>query len=337
MRVCGVRRDRRLHPAAAEPRQTAQHGAPPPRPPSNAVHNARVVCVPAVHSDSCPLIAAPSPHRGGSVFQSGWHCKLRRARTAGDREPRTGEGRGALRGPLEYRRGDRQQGQHHWEAQEGAPPTPATSEPAAGSVVAPGCDLQGGGGCAPGRGSWGGRRRTTSPGSGTSTSPRTTWRATQGTPSSKPRLAASASTSAMCAAAARCTPRGPMPPVPLKSCHVPIELQSWRMVRVRGPHRACTRSMLSGAQHCSTPCSFWGAAVRGGRRLQGRHHPLNWLGFALNGAQIVFNPSATVGELSEPMCVGPPTHTHARTHACMQCKCMHVPYAVWCGTKPFYF
>lgn len=26
----------------------------------------------------------------------------------------------------------------------------------------------------------------------------------------------------------------------------------------------------------------------------GRHHPLNWLGFALNAAEIVFNPSATV-------------------------------------------
>ena len=33
----------------------------------------------------------------------------------------------------------------------------------------------------------------------------------------------------------------------------------------------------------------------------GRHHPLNWLAFGLNGAEIVFNPSATVGELSEPM------------------------------------
>ena len=33
----------------------------------------------------------------------------------------------------------------------------------------------------------------------------------------------------------------------------------------------------------------------------GRHHPLNWLGFALNGAEVVFNPCATVGELSEPM------------------------------------
>ncbi len=33
----------------------------------------------------------------------------------------------------------------------------------------------------------------------------------------------------------------------------------------------------------------------------GRHHTLNWMGFGLNGAEIVFNPSATVGELSEPM------------------------------------
>ncbi|XAR72408.1 Beta-ureidopropionase [Bertholletia excelsa] len=33
----------------------------------------------------------------------------------------------------------------------------------------------------------------------------------------------------------------------------------------------------------------------------GRHHPLNWLAFGLNGAEIVFNPSATVGKLSEPM------------------------------------
>ncbi|GKE14454.1 beta-ureidopropionase, partial [Tanacetum coccineum] len=29
----------------------------------------------------------------------------------------------------------------------------------------------------------------------------------------------------------------------------------------------------------------------------GRHHPLNWLAFGLNGAEIVFNPSAIVGEL----------------------------------------
>ncbi|PSN55002.1 Beta-ureidopropionase [Blattella germanica] len=32
----------------------------------------------------------------------------------------------------------------------------------------------------------------------------------------------------------------------------------------------------------------------------GRHHPLNWLMFGLNGAEIVFNPSATIGNLSEP-------------------------------------
>lgn len=33
----------------------------------------------------------------------------------------------------------------------------------------------------------------------------------------------------------------------------------------------------------------------------GRHHPLHWLMLGLNGAEIVFNPSATVGNLSEPM------------------------------------
>eukprot|EP01086_Lenisia_limosa_P003640 TRINITY_DN1825_c0_g1_i1.p1 TRINITY_DN1825_c0_g1~~TRINITY_DN1825_c0_g1_i1.p1 ORF type:complete len:404 (-),score=171.16 TRINITY_DN1825_c0_g1_i1:136-1347(-) len=33
----------------------------------------------------------------------------------------------------------------------------------------------------------------------------------------------------------------------------------------------------------------------------GRHHPLNWMGFGLNGAEMVFNPSATVGSLSEPL------------------------------------
>lgn len=33
----------------------------------------------------------------------------------------------------------------------------------------------------------------------------------------------------------------------------------------------------------------------------GRHIPLNWLLYGLNGAEIVFNPSATVGALSEPL------------------------------------
>lgn len=31
----------------------------------------------------------------------------------------------------------------------------------------------------------------------------------------------------------------------------------------------------------------------------GRHHPLNWLMFGINGAEVVFNPSATVAGLSE--------------------------------------
>jgi beta-ureidopropionase len=33
----------------------------------------------------------------------------------------------------------------------------------------------------------------------------------------------------------------------------------------------------------------------------GRHHPLHWYGVAINGAEIVFNPSATVNGLSEAM------------------------------------
>ncbi|XP_024422963.2 beta-ureidopropionase isoform X3 [Desmodus rotundus] len=33
----------------------------------------------------------------------------------------------------------------------------------------------------------------------------------------------------------------------------------------------------------------------------GRHHPLNWLLFSVNGAEIIFNPSATIGTLSESM------------------------------------
>lgn len=33
----------------------------------------------------------------------------------------------------------------------------------------------------------------------------------------------------------------------------------------------------------------------------GRHHPQNWMMYGINGAEIVFNPSATVGTLSEPL------------------------------------
>uniref|UniRef100_A0A8D0L9I3 Beta-ureidopropionase n=1 Tax=Sphenodon punctatus TaxID=8508 RepID=A0A8D0L9I3_SPHPU len=33
----------------------------------------------------------------------------------------------------------------------------------------------------------------------------------------------------------------------------------------------------------------------------GRHHPLNWLMYSINGAEIIFNPSATIGTLSESM------------------------------------
>jgi len=33
----------------------------------------------------------------------------------------------------------------------------------------------------------------------------------------------------------------------------------------------------------------------------GRHHPQNWMMYAINGAEIIFNPSATVDGLSEPL------------------------------------
>ncbi|XP_008534907.2 beta-ureidopropionase isoform X2 [Equus przewalskii] len=33
----------------------------------------------------------------------------------------------------------------------------------------------------------------------------------------------------------------------------------------------------------------------------GRHHPLNWLMYSVNGAEIIFNPSATTGALSESL------------------------------------
>ncbi|XP_053557964.1 beta-ureidopropionase [Bombina bombina] len=33
----------------------------------------------------------------------------------------------------------------------------------------------------------------------------------------------------------------------------------------------------------------------------GRHHPLNWFMYSVNGAEIIFNPSATIGELSEAL------------------------------------
>ncbi|KAJ7335297.1 hypothetical protein JRQ81_013238 [Phrynocephalus forsythii] len=34
----------------------------------------------------------------------------------------------------------------------------------------------------------------------------------------------------------------------------------------------------------------------------GHHHPLNWLLYSLNGAEIIFNPLATIGKLSESLC-----------------------------------
>ncbi|XP_014212563.1 beta-ureidopropionase-like [Copidosoma floridanum] len=46
----------------------------------------------------------------------------------------------------------------------------------------------------------------------------------------------------------------------------------------------------------------------------GRHHPLNWLMYALNGAEIVFNPSAIIAEQFEPL-----WHIEARCAAITNC------------------
>ncbi len=41
---------------------------------------------------------------------------------------------------------------------------------------------------------------------------------------------------------------------------------------------------------------FWKSRIN---ICYGRHHPLHWLSYNLNGAEIVYNPSATVNTLSE--------------------------------------
>ncbi|XP_062855251.1 beta-ureidopropionase isoform X2 [Trichomycterus rosablanca] len=50
--------------------------------------------------------------------------------------------------------------------------------------------------------------------------------------------------------------------------------------------------------HCVFQTQFGKIAVN---ICYGRHHPLNWFMYSMHGAEIIFNPSATVGALSEPM------------------------------------
>lgn len=50
----------------------------------------------------------------------------------------------------------------------------------------------------------------------------------------------------------------------------------------------------------------------------GRHHPLNWLMFGVNGAEIVFNPSATVSGLSEHLW-GVEARNAAIANSCFTC------------------
>lgn len=64
--------------------------------------------------------------------------------------------------------------------------------------------------------------------------------------------------------------------------------------------RESARGGRGAAAGCSDGGSFRGARVAI-NICYGRHHPLNWQAFALNGADVIFNPSATVGSLSEPL------------------------------------
>jgi len=44
----------------------------------------------------------------------------------------------------------------------------------------------------------------------------------------------------------------------------------------------------------------------------GRHHPLNWLMYGINGAEVVFNPSATVGGLRYFITISPVSSTEVK-------------------------
>ena len=62
--------------------------------------------------------------------------------------------------------------------------------------------------------------------------------------------------------------------------------------------RQLTKGLVGNTGHPVFDTDFGKIAIN---ICYGRHHPLNWQAFGINGAEIVFNPSATVGALSEPM------------------------------------
>lgn len=113
----------------------------------------------------------------------------------------------------------------------------------------------------------------------------TTWRATPGTPCLRPRTGGSASTYAT-AATTRSTgwcARGWC----ARGGH-PVQRRLYPLHH--RAHACLPRQCHPGVQHTPDLPSHTPAAV-----------PCRTQGFGLNGAEIVFNPSATVGELSEPM------------------------------------
>lgn len=82
----------------------------------------------------------------------------------------------------------------------------------------------------------------------------------------------------------------------LRLFHVVVEWQN-HIPRV-GDFNESTYYMEGNTGHPVFETEFGKIAVN---ICYGRHHPMNWQAFGMNGAEIVFNPSATVGDLSEPM------------------------------------
>ncbi|KAI4536499.1 hypothetical protein MG293_013891 [Ovis ammon polii] len=79
----------------------------------------------------------------------------------------------------------------------------------------------------------------------------------------------------------------------------PKKREAWRLsIRPRPSVFQSTYYMEGNLGHPVFQTQFGRIAVN---ICYGRHHPLNWLMFSINGAEIIFNPSATIGALSESL------------------------------------
>lgn len=84
------------------------------------------------------------------------------------------------------------------------------------------------------------------------------------------------------------------------SGRVPAGAPVWNEERPQTPgcvfffHGQSTYYMEGDTGHAVFQTQFGNIAVN---ICYGRHHPLNWFMYSMNGAEIIFNPSATVGAL----------------------------------------